>query len=346
MEECPTEIALLILQYLSHHDIISLCDINSHWQKMKSDDRLWRTKCEEFKFDYKKNCAFQNFQENYVKYRCCLGERLRNWLDRNGLKDIINTLLPPAPYEILDGIDYTSSLGQLCMFYHLFSRGQSQGPGLFGSYMVYNDFNTILLASIKTVHNFTFFGKSLHGRPSYLLQTSLKEPNYDCAFLYASGHSFFNRGSFKSFINKYVEDLENGRFNVEEGRISSFPNYGPNTAVGEICNGLRVSCSSIPSLDSPEMVYYYRISIEFFPELSKYKACQLKKRDWLLTFKSGKQETVCGEGVIGLFPRFSAGNRDDDPILSFEGYLTFVSQNQEFRVTVPRFTFEQVSISN
>ncbi|KAJ3322315.1 hypothetical protein HDV06_003209 [Boothiomyces sp. JEL0866] len=314
MEECPIEISLLILQYLSHQDIVSLCGVNNHWFKMQSDDRLWRIKCEEFKFPYNKNTAYQDFQENYVKYRHCISEykdmrvtttRLKSWLDRNGLKNIIKTLLPPAPYEILDGIDMQSSLGQLCMFYHLFSRGQANGPGLFGSYLVYNDFNTILLASIKTVNNFTFFGKSVLGRPSYLLQTSLAEPNYDSTFLYASGHSFFNQGDFKSFINKYVEDLENGRFNVEEGCISRFPNYGPTTAVGEICSGLRVSCSSIPSLDSPELVYYYRISIEFFPELSKYKTCQLKKRDWLLTFKSGKQETVSGEGVIGKFPKFS-----------------------------------------
>ncbi|KAJ3270616.1 F-box only protein 3 [Terramyces sp. JEL0728] len=321
MQECPTEIALIILQYLPHYEVVQLCSVNSNWNKILSDDRLWRIKCNGFMFSCKKNTGYQSFKENFTKYKDCLSEyrdikiisnRLRQWLEAKGLKDLTKTLLPPAPYEILNQLDYKSSMGQLCMFYHLFSRGQTHGPGLFGSYMVYNDFNTVLLASLKTVHNFTFFGKSVHGRPSYLLQTSMLEPNFDCTFLYASGHSFFNQGNFKLFITKYVEDLENGRFNVEDGRISRFPNYGPHTAVGEICNGkliviigLRVSCSSIPSLDGPELMYYYRISIEYFPELSKYKACQLRKRNWLLTFKSGKQETVSGDGVVGLFPQFS-----------------------------------------
>jgi F-box protein 3 len=359
MESLPVELILKITPMLDYNDLMKCTQLNRWWSRVCGTSEAWKLHCAQFAIEPPTKSEFLtkwklygNRMESFGKVNH-LSKRLRKWLEDRDLELILDTLLPPAPIEILKHAPETGSVAELFLFYHLFSAGQHPDDSpLFGFAQVYDTDISMFLQPISSVirmmetKNFgyiSFAGPILRRIPSGLLIQN------DSVYLADAEFNLYEKGTFVTFLETYVSDLEKERFDVEDQTISLFPNYGPTYSIGPVCHGLQVSVSSIP-VPFFSKVHAYRIQIHFDPDSSdRFPGCQLITRFWDIENLDGEREVVEGPGVIGYYPVFS--NRQTffsyvsqtQGSKSMRGYFTFLSStNQSFRVTVPEFFFEQI----
>jgi uncharacterized protein affecting Mg2+/Co2+ transport len=190
---------------------------------------------------------------------------------------------------------------------------------------------------------------------------------------------YFSRGYFLSWFETYVSELERNVYDTfgPDKAISMFPNEGPGTS-RSVYKGIEVIASSIPALESNSAsgVWIYRIKLRYIGGPGAPSSCQLLRRHWILTYRSGTVEHVRGDGVVGEQPILNAtsdsftycsictgrelatdnveGGDDEmvhihDPAVCMEGEFEFVvpspaapEQEITFQVPVKRFFFRQV----
>lgn len=161
---------------------------------------------------------------------------------------------------------------------------------------------------------------------------------------------FYDHGGFTEFLCNYVDALEGGVYELEgqHKSISMFKNakmLNTDTFTSwKVSNGVMVSCSSLLSMETMTHggAWTYRIQIELVPDTLvatiKRRRCQLLKRHWLVCYKSGYQEHVRGEGVVGVCPILSL---DGNPPQNGGVDVNHVNSNRNNpdNVTGPKFTY-------
>jgi ApaG protein len=77
------------------------------------------------------------------------------------------------------------------------------------------------------------------------------------------------------------------------------------------------------------------------------RSAQLLRRHWILTDANGNIQEIHGEGVIGLQPNISSGDRFrytssamlETPVGTMQGFYTFKDdEGEKFQAAIPRFT--------
>lgn len=128
---------------------------------------------------------------------------------------------------------------------------------------------------------------------------------------------------------------------------------------------MEISASSLPSMESSQSsgIWTYRITIKYHE--SVHRSYHLIRRHWIVTYASGHQDFVSGEGVVGHFPILNAATPTfsycsictgrekapgvDDYAISMEGHFEFAIGNGTtasdviIRVRINRFLFQQCS---
>jgi uncharacterized protein affecting Mg2+/Co2+ transport len=347
----PAELLLNILEFLDYKSVIICCGVNKHWRSISSSNAAWKEICGKYSIQ---PSAKETFLEKMVEY----GNHFQLYCIMNGLCDRLQrwtqehatvNMKPKAPIEIVKATDPCSSIGQLFMFYHLFGGGQNRDDSpLFGHAQVYEKQYSMFLQPYQLVqeqiHSDTiqFAGRDSPLNPSnfiiYLNEIFLMDQEMN---LYKRGNDFLD------YISNYVSDLEKGRYDVENGKIQMFPNFGPNTATGTTKNGLTVSISSIP-LTRFDMVHAYRIKIEFDPDIAIHNPCQLLSRCFKFVEIGNTVQIIDAPGVVGLHPTFSSQTTEfsyasqAQYLKTMSGKFVFKNQlGQPFDVPVPLIEFEE-----
>jgi hypothetical protein len=182
---------------------------------------------------------------------------------QNTLLEMEASFKPAFPIDILTGLFPSTSVGQLGLFYHLFSRGQDENsPPLFGTCEIEHVIYPMWLHTYQGLHGrfakrgtIQFTGDSyVRGQSCYTIKDNL--------VWFISGNQFYPRGMFVDFLEQYVEELIHDRFDIIDGAICSFPNYGIGTSVSTQGDFL-VSFSTIP-LPTEAGLYGIRIRIVVF----------------------------------------------------------------------------------
>jgi hypothetical protein len=173
----------------------------------------------------------------------------------------------PMGIEILDGQSPNTSIGQLCLFYHLFSRGQNEdSPPLFGNCTIDDVIYPMWLHTYRGFHGrfakrgvVQFTGDSyVRGQSCYIIKEN--------RVWYKGGNCYYSRGQFIDFLNDYVSDLGQGRYDIADGTISAFPNYGIGVTENSEHDGVRCTVSTIP-LPTENGLFGRRTRINVTPEI-------------------------------------------------------------------------------
>jgi hypothetical protein len=165
----------------------------------------------------------------------------------NRLQEMLESFKEPMGIEILDGQSPDTSIGQLCLFYHLFSKGQNEdSPPLFGNCIIDDVIYPMWLHTYRGFHGrfarrgiVQFTGDSyVRGQSCYIIK--------DNRVWYKGGNCYYSRGQFIDFMSEYVSDLGQGRYDITEGTISAFPNYGMGVTEQSENVGITCTVSTIP----------------------------------------------------------------------------------------------------
>jgi F-box protein 3 len=358
MESLPVELILKITALLHYSDLLHCIQLNKWWNSACGTPDAWKWHCTKFTIEPATKSEFISKWKLYGNRMDLFGKvnhlskRLRKWLEDNDLELILDTLLPPAPIEILKHVPDTGSVAELFLFYHLFSAGQHSGDSpLFGFAEVYNTQISMFLQPVSNVIRIMESKKSLHisfaGPILRRIPAGMLIQN-DVVYLSDAESNLYEKGSFVNFLETYVTRLENGWFDVAHQTISLFPNYGPTHSTGPVCHGVQVSVSSIP-VPFFSLVHAYRIQIRFDPDAQdRFPSCQLISRFWDIENMDGERKVVEGPGVVGYYPVFSDQQTffsyasQTEASKSMRGFFTFQgSTGLGFRVTIPEFKFEQ-----
>lgn len=357
MEYLPLDLVEKILLLVEPDDIIHCCRLNKHWNVFASGYSVWKRISIEYDISVGKE-SFIKLQNTYkswlpiYKRIASVRKLLRKFADANQLN---LSLAEPAPISVLEGKDPNSSIGQLFMFYHLVTSGQyDHNCPLFGYSSVYRFECFHYLIPMDEAIEIANENHQFAGNENYQFAGFSYQHDSTSSFViindkvcFQAGHSIITFGSFIEFIENYCVDLIHGRYSIEKGKISSFPNFGTGTVQGDSFNGLSVHASSI-LLPSPAIHHAYRITIKHDKKHSTFISARLISRHWEITSFEERIEIVDGPGVIGLYPRFGPSEPDSFSYVSqsprsksMQGHFIFLNQDGElFQVKVPKIEFQ------
>ncbi|GMI05318.1 hypothetical protein TrVE_jg1161 [Triparma verrucosa] len=110
-----------------------------------------------------------------------------------------------------------------------------------------------------------------------------------------------------TFVKSYFKNLELGILN--ESKIiqnMSGINLNVNAVIRET-SGIKVGVKCFLAHENPQMGFVYCVSI--WSDEIDFHGWKLTYRNWVFEDEVGNEETVRGEGVIGMFPEIRGGRR-------------------------------------
>ncbi|GMI16608.1 hypothetical protein TrLO_g15628 [Triparma laevis f. longispina] len=112
--------------------------------------------------------------------------------------------------------------------------------------------------------------------------------------------SVLESDSLREFVDNFRRKLENGKL-FESTIIDNM--RGINLSIGgitETTEGINVNVKAFRCIENPQMGFVYCVSI--WGDSTFTGSAKLTYRNWVFEDEDGQQETVRGEGVIGMFP--------------------------------------------
>jgi uncharacterized protein affecting Mg2+/Co2+ transport len=219
----------------------------------------------------------------------------------------------------LNSID--ERLKAFMLFYHFYDGQKARIPhvdsGLFGTYVCYAQFVSLFMLPSNYVKVQSICGLSLavfsvcprSGKFMSLVVGCPEELKgrllYRVIEIDEKNAAYIDHGTFLEWFERYIDALEAGAYDVSENErsISMFPNIGDNTSIC-VTRGIEVSASSIASLESGTNTgaWVYKIKMKYVGGFDAPRRVRLARRHWHIRYKSGNEEHVRGEGVVGQNP--------------------------------------------